>query len=281
MEQNEKIREIHSEITKSIEYARRIQSSTLPGTEGLTALFRDHFLLFRPRDIVSGDFYWLATLENSTVLTVVDCTGHGVPGAFMSMLGMSLLKEIVVKEYITQPAVILRRLRKEVITALSQKGTSGEQRDGMDLSLITVHHDTGMMEFAGANNSLYLIRNKDLAPPGVYKGQPLKHDQNGDVLYEIPADKMPIALYDRMDKFTNHEIPLMEGDLVYLFTDGYADQFGGPDGKKFMYKPFKRMLLAHAFLPMKEQLEIITRELDEWMENYEQIDDICVLGVRI
>ncbi|HDR89726.1 MAG TPA: tetratricopeptide repeat protein [Bacteroidetes bacterium] len=280
-DQNEKIGEINSEITKSIEYARRIQSSTLPGTEGLTTLFRDHFLLFRPRDIVSGDFYWLATLENSTVLTVVDCTGHGVPGAFMSMLGMSLLKEIVVKEYITQPAVILRRLRKEVITALSQKGTSGEQRDGMDLSLITVHHDTGMMEFAGANNSLYLIRNKDLAPPEVYKGQPMKNDQNGDVLYEIPADKMPIALYDRMDKFTNHEIPLMEGDRVFLFTDGYADQFGGPDGKKFMYKPFKRMLLAHASLPMKEQLEIITRKLDEWMENYEQIDDICVLGVRI
>ncbi len=281
MDQKERIQEIHSEITKSIEYARRIQSSTLPGTEGLTALFHDHFLLFRPRDIVSGDFYWLATLENATVLTVVDCTGHGVPGAFMSMLGMSLLKEIVVKEYITQPAVILRRMRKEVITALSQKGTAGEQRDGMDLALISIHHDTGIMEYAGANNSLYLVRQKDQPAPPVVKGQPLTAEKSGDVLYEIPADKMPIALYDRMDKFTNHEIPILEGDRVYLFTDGYADQFGGSEGKKFMYKHFKRQILAEASRPMKDQLDSLGRALDEWMGDSEQIDDICVMGIRI
>ena len=281
MEQKEHIQEIYSELTKSIEYAQRIQSSTLPDMAALTFLFPEHFLLFRPRDIVSGDFYWVGPLKGATVITVVDCTGHGVPGAFMSMLGMTLLKEIVLKEMVTQPSEILRRMRKEVITALGQKGSSGEQRDGMDLSLVTLRHDTGMLEYAGAYNSVYIIRNKDLPPPDSNRLQMIKPENGQDVLYEINADKMPIALYERMEKFNTHEIPLFEGDRVYLFSDGYADQFGGNEGKKFMYKPFKRLLLGIASEPMKRQKEILETTLSEWMGDMEQIDDICVLGFAI
>jgi serine phosphatase RsbU (regulator of sigma subunit) len=280
--QKDEIEQYNAEVMKSIEYARKIQSSTLPDLSSLNTSIGDFFLYFRPRDIVSGDFFWTANVENTTVLTVSDCTGHGVPGAFMSMLGMSLLKEIVQKEYITLPGVILRRLRKGIITALGQKGISGEQRDGMDMALVSINHESGMIQYAGAYNPLYLARRKTLPPPDleglrVFEEEP----DNGFRLYEVPADKMPIAHFVRMEKFTTHSIRTMEGDNFYLFTDGYADQFGGPMGKKFKYKPFKRMLLRNAHLDMEEQKAILDQTLEDWMKDINQVDDICVIGIRM
>jgi serine phosphatase RsbU (regulator of sigma subunit) len=282
-EQKEEIEHSNKEILKSLEYARKIQSSTLPDLESLNSVISDHFLFFRPRDIVSGDFYWIATVENSTVLTVADCTGHGVPGAFMSVLGMSLLKEIVQKEYITHPAVILRKLRKEIISALGQKGVSGEQRDGMDLSLITIYHDTGKLEYAGAYNPLYLVRSKKQPKPGAEGITVIGPEEkdNGYILYEVQADKMPISYFVRMDKFISHVITLIKGDNIYLFSDGYPDQFGGPRGKKFKYKPFKQLLLRNAHLPMEKQYQILNKTFDEWKGIEPQVDDICVIGLKI
>jgi serine phosphatase RsbU (regulator of sigma subunit) len=281
--QKEEIEHINREIMKSLEYASKIQTSTLPDLGSLEPLIRDHFLLFRPRDIVSGDFFWTATVEGTTVITVADCTGHGVPGAFMSMLGMSLLKEIVQKEYITHPGVILRRLRKEVISALGQKGHTGEQRDGMDMALITLSQDSEKLQYAGAYNPLYIIRKKELPPPGdgEFTVTEATRGDNGYLLYEIIADKMPISYFLKMDKFTSRELDLEKGDRLYLFSDGYPDQFGGPRGKKFKYKPFKQMLLQHAHLSMPEQLQILSSTLDEWQGTHPQIDDICVIGLAI
>ncbi len=281
-DQKQAIEQINQEVRESIEYAKRIQSSTLPDLSSLDSIISDHFVLFRPRDIVSGDFYWTAKVENATVLTVSDCTGHGVPGSFMSILGISLLKEIVQKEYITHPGVILRRLRKEIINALGQKGISGEQRDGMDISLITLHNDTKKLEYAGAFNSLYLIRKKDLPSPVISRMSVMDITMDYEyILYELYPDKMPIAYYERMDKFNTQEFDLLEGDNLYLFTDGYADQFGGPLGKKFKYKSFKRLLLENAHLSMENQKQVLSDTLNQWMGLIEQVDDVCVVGLRI
>ena len=200
----------------------------------------------------------------------------------MSMMGMSLLKEIVQKEYLTHPGVILRRMRKEIINTMGQKGISGEQRDGMDMSLIAFDPNDRSLNFAGAYNSLYLIRHKDHPAPNLESGI-LEPDQvNGSHnLYEIPADKMPIAHFERMDKFKNHELNVRDGDLIYMFTDGFPDQFGGPKGKKFMYKPFKKLLLSISQKPMKKQHDILSETLDEWMGDISQVDDICVMGLKL
>jgi serine phosphatase RsbU (regulator of sigma subunit)/tetratricopeptide (TPR) repeat protein len=281
-DQKQAIEQINREIRESIEYAKRIQSSTLPDLSLLDSIISEHFVFFRPRDIVSGDFYWTAKVENATVITVSDCTGHGVPGSFMSILGISLLKEIVQKEYITYPGVILRRLRKEIINALGQKGIAGEQRDGMDISLITLHSDSKKLEFAGAFNPLYLVRKKDLPGPGINNMSVM--DLNTDckyVLYEIYADKMPIGYWERMDKFNTLDFDILEGDSLYLFTDGYADQFGGPAGKKFKYKSFKKLLIENAHLPLEDQKQVLDDTLNKWMGLVEQVDDICVVGLKI
>ena len=280
-DQKQEIEAVNDEIVKSIEYAKRLQNAALPGLLTLKEKVDDQFVLFRPRDVVSGDFYWFAEVEGKMVITVADCTGHGVPGAFMSMMGMSLLKELVQKEYITHPGVILRRMRKEIINTMGQKGISGEQRDGMDMALITFNPEERTLDFAGAYNSLYLVRKKDHASPRIEEKE-LQPDQlNGNhCLYEIPADKMPIAHYDVMNKFKNHELKVMQGDTIYLFTDGFPDQFGGPKGKKFMYKPFKKLLLNISQHPLQKQQELLSETLDEWMGDIAQVDDICVMGLR-
>lgn len=279
-DQKEKIEQINLDITNSIQYAERIQAAALPDLEILRGIVRDYFLLFRPRDIVSGDFYYVAEVEGKTVLVVADCTGHGVPGAFMSMMGISLLKEIVQKEYVTHPGVVLRRMRKEIIKALGQKGEAGEQRDGMDISLIEISPGEKRVQFAGAFNSLYLVRESHLKAPGIKDLKIFEGEKdNGYTLYEIPGDKMPVAFYDRMDKFTTREFTFEKGDLLYMYSDGYPDQFGGERGKKFKYIPFKRMILANAHLPLDEQNQIYSTTLDEWMGSNEQIDDICLIGV--
>lgn len=278
--QKSQIELIHQHVSQSIDYAERIQNSALPNHQILKSQFDDYFVFLLPRDVVSGDFYWWANIENQTVITAADSTGHGVPGAFMSMLGMSLLKEIVVKGYITHPGVILRKLRKEIINTLKQKGEIGEQKDGMDMSLISFNHDNNMLQYSGANNPLYIIRKHALNTEyqSINKFQ-IKGSES--FLYEIKPDKMPIAIYDNMDKFTTHELQLEKGDQVYMFSDGFSDQFGGSKNKKFKYKPFKKLLLEISNQPMSEQREILKSTFFDWKGNYEQVDDVVIIGIKI
>jgi len=217
--------------------------------------------LFMPKQRVSGDFYWWTQVEDHVVITAADCTGHGVPGAFMSMLGVSMLREIVSKEYISHPGVILRRLRKEVMHALKQTGAFGEQKDGMDMALVSINVETLECQYAGANNPIYLVRE--------------------GVLTEYRADRMPIAIHQNMAKFTTHEIQLQKGDRLYLFSDGYVDQFGGPEGKKFKFTRFRQMLVDNAGLPMKKQKQVLESTFLEWKGEREQVDDIVVLGLEV
>jgi serine phosphatase RsbU (regulator of sigma subunit) len=271
--QKEYIEKIHLEITDSINYAKRIQSAILPDSNLLSGHFADHFILFKPRNVVSGDFYWFTKVENHIIVTVADCTGHGVPGAFMSMLGMSYLREIVQKEYMTEPSRILYKLRKEIVNTLNQKGIQSEQKDGMDISLISINFsdcDTESdksfeMQWAGANNPCWIIKNGEF--------------------FELKPDKMPIGIHDKMEKFTAQKVTLHSGDLIYLAGDGYKDQFGGPKSKKFMSKRLKELLINSSGGTMDNQKAILEKAIDEWQNGYEikheQTDDITILGIRI
>jgi tetratricopeptide (TPR) repeat protein len=270
----------HLKISESIEYAQVIQESILPDPCILKDKVSDFFVFYKPKDVVSGDFYWWANVENSTVITAVDCTGHGVPGAFMSMLGISYLREIVMKEYITHPGVILRKLRKEVVKSLKQKDELGAPRDGMDMAIISINHETNIVEFAGAHNPVYII-SKTLQKPENKAIQEYSIDGVQEKLFEIKPDKMPIAIYYRMDPFTNHELQLQKGDQIYMFSDGYVDQFGGEDKKRFMHGAFRELLLKIAYKPMEMQKEIIENTFDFWKGDYEQIDDVVVVGIKI
>lgn len=271
---------IHLKISQSIEYAQIIQTSILPDPQILKEKITDHFVFYKPKDVVSGDFYWWANVENHTVVTAVDCTGHGVPGAFMSMLGISFLREIVMKEYITHPGVILRKLRKEIVKSLNQKDELGAPRDGMDMALVSINHENNMVQFAGAHNPVYII-SKDL--PIIENQQFQVYSLEGieEKMIEIKPDKMPIAIYHRMDPFTNHEIQLKKGDQIYMFSDGYIDQFGGEDKKRFMNGAFRDLLLKIANMPMENQKEILENTFEFWKGDMEQIDDVVVVGIRL
>jgi serine phosphatase RsbU (regulator of sigma subunit)/ligand-binding sensor domain-containing protein len=260
--QNEKIYEQHKNITDSIQYAQRIQKAILPPIEKIKEVVDDYFVLYRPRDIVSGDYYWSTRRDNLTIIVAADCTGHGVPGAFMSMLGIAFLNEIVNKEGITQPNEILNRLRDQIITQLHQTGQDGESKDGMDVSLYVIDHASMKLSFSGAYNPLFVIRN--------------------DEVIQLKADRMPIGYYIKKDvKFTMEEMNLLKGDCLYNSSDGYPDQFGGTDERKFMTKNFKELLLKIHKKPMAEQCEILNTTIDEWRGKIEQIDDIIVIGVKI
>jgi serine phosphatase RsbU (regulator of sigma subunit) len=267
----------NTNITDSINYAKNIQTALLPRHELLYEILPEHFILLKPKDIVSGDFYWFTYIENLSVIAAVDCTGHGVPGAFMSMLGSAFLNEIVNKEYITHPGVILRRLRKEVIRSLHQKGESGESKDGMDISLCVIDNENMKLQYAGANNHLYIVRKKDAIAPGDYRT--LEDGEN--VLYEVKADRMPISVSYSMNNYKNHEIDFQKGDMIYLFSDGYADQFGGPLGKKFSYSSFRKLLLENSSAPLEVQQQKLEANLEEWKGDLGQVDDIMVLGIRL
>jgi serine phosphatase RsbU (regulator of sigma subunit) len=259
--QKEQIERTHNEISASIDYAMRLQGSILPDQKLLREQFSDHFVFFRPKQKVSGDFYWWTKNDQQIHIAVADCTGHGVPGAFMSLLGASLLKEAVVHSKITDPGEILGKLRKEVILALDQQGSSTEQKDGMDLSLIAIHTDTLVCTYAGANNPLYLIRNSKLT--------------------NFKPDLMPVSHYERMDPFTTKETQLEKGDQLYMFSDGYADQFGGKDRKKFKYAAFQNLLALNSEKPMAEQHLMLEDTMTDWQGSHEQIDDMVVLGIKI
>ncbi len=261
VKQKVEIEEKNEQITSSIKYAQRIQQALLPAKGYLDEHLSDHFVLFKPRDIVSGDFYWANKKNNHLVFVAADCTGHGVPGAFMSMLGISFLDEIVIKNDIITSDSILNELRSHVITALKQKGEANEAKDGMDMALCSLDLTNNTLEFSGANNPLYLIR--------------------GGELMESKADKMPVAIYAKMKPFQKDTFELRKGDTLYIFSDGYVDQFGGPDGRKFMKKNFKNLLIDIHNKPMKEQHDILDETIKDWMNGEHQLDDMVVMGVKI
>jgi serine phosphatase RsbU (regulator of sigma subunit)/ligand-binding sensor domain-containing protein len=250
------------EITSSIEYASRIQMAMLPQEGHFSTFFPDHFIIFKPRDIVSGDFYWIGETDNHIFFTVADCTGHGVPGAFMSTLGISTLNEIITNNVDLQANTVLGFLREKIKTSLHQTGKEGEAADGMDISFCIISKNKKILQYSGAYNPLLIFQ--------------------GGELKEYKADRMPIGIYYGEKKtFTNYEINLKKGDVIYIFSDGYADQFGGPDGVKYKSANLKKLLTQNYSRPMSEQKAIFEKELENWKGSAEQVDDITMIGIRI
>ncbi|MCR5455558.1 MAG: tetratricopeptide repeat protein [Bacteroidales bacterium] len=285
------IEEANKSMTDSIVYAKRIQTAVSPDPSFLSKYHYDYFMFFRPRDIVSGDYYWFYSDSHKHVFIVAaDCTGHGVPGAFMSMLGVSLFNKIVAERQILQPDLILNEMRNEVKSALHQDSINSSQKDGMDLSLVRIDLDTMMMHFAAANNNGYLLReydeadreeiSKDLAKP-----EHLRDLGNGKLLKMtiMPADAMPIGVYLReKESFTMTSYQLRPGDTFFLTSDGYVDQFGGKFGRKFLSRNFIKLLMDMHGKPMAEQEKIIVDTHDDWRGlEYDQLDDIIVIGVQV
>jgi serine phosphatase RsbU (regulator of sigma subunit)/streptogramin lyase len=260
--QKEIIEEKNKELTDSIHYAQRIQQSILPDEKAMLKHLPNHFVYFRPKDIVSGDFYWFSYQKDSIMWALVDCTGHGVPGGFMSMLGSGLLNQIVNEELQLEPAKVLDELRNRVIIALKQTGAVGENRDGMDISFCRYIPSKKTLQVAGANNSLYVISN--------------------NVLNEFKGDKQPIGIYVGEKKpFTQHEIKIGQGDCLYMSSDGYFDQFGGEKGKKFKSSSFEKLIQQINSLNSHSQLQNLDETFLKWKGDYEQVDDVCVIGVHI
>ena len=265
------IEKIHKDLTDSINYAKKIQEAVLPKSEILERLNKEHFILYKPKSVVSGDFYWFYSQNNRLYISVSDCTGHGVPGGFMSMLGISFLNEIISRNNEISAGSILNEMRKHIVSSLQQEeiqsnstiGRSGV-KDGMDMSMVIINFDKNTIEFAGANNPLYIVRE--------------------NVLSELKADKMPISIHISMEDFSNQEVNIRKGDMIYLFSDGYADQFGGEKNKKFMYRKFKEILVSVSSKSMEEQYCILDKTIEEWKNKSninEQTDDITVIGVRL
>jgi serine phosphatase RsbU (regulator of sigma subunit) len=257
------IEEKNKSILDSIHYAKRIQGALLASEELLKNNLPGHFVLYKPKDIVSGDFYWAHKGKNGLFFfAVCDCTGHGVPGAFMSLLNSTFLNEAVIEKGLTDPAAILGEVRKQLITALNPEGSKEETRDGMDATIIAFNKKSMTLSFAAANNPFLLI-------------------QNGE-LRSFSPDKFPVGVYPGYEQkpFTSHNLQLSAGDCIYLVTDGYSDQFGGEDGKKFKLRKLKELLTRLHTLPMKEQQEQLEARHDEWKGNLEQVDDILIAGIR-
>lgn len=253
----------HKEVTSSIRYAKLIQNAVLPSEEILKESFEDVFLFWRPRDIVSGDYYWMRRIGNTVIFTVADCTGHGVPGAFMSMLGVAFLNEICVNfTPDTSPAQILEDMRQKVITTLNQRVNITEQKDGMDMALCILDLSTMKMQFSGANNGVYHVR--------------------GSQLTEYKAIKNPIGIHPKMKPFENTDIDVQHGDYIYMFSDGFADQFSDT-GKKYTSKRMRELItdINTKTKSATEQAQLLNAALDEWKGNYHQMDDILIGGYRI
>ena len=248
------------DITDSIKYAKRIQDALLPSYELLKENVSDSFILFKPRDIVSGDFYWVKRKNSELIVVAADCTGHGVPGAFMSMLGISFLDEIVDKDNVRDPGQILGRLRKSVIAALKQQDPEAETKDGMDMALCSIDITGNRLSFAGAHNSAWLFR--------------------GEEVTELKADRMPVAIHRKLDDFTTHSVDLNKGDTIYLFSDGFPDQFGGPKGKKYKYRPFQELLMGMQGNDLETQKELLEKAFHDWKGDLDQVDDVVVVGIR-
>jgi serine phosphatase RsbU (regulator of sigma subunit) len=248
-------------VMDNIELASHIQEAILPKDEVLRRLFDEYLVYYKAKDILSGDFYWAFAKNNRVFIAVGDCTGHGVPGAFMSILGMTFLSKIVIERSITDSGKILDELKRMVIQTLNQTGEVGEASDGMDIALCVIDMETGDMQFSGANNPIYIIKNNEFEL--------------------LPPNKMPIGIhYGSADHFASTDYKLEKGDKVYLFSDGYPDQFGGPLGKKFKYNNFKKLLHESSSVSMEEQLNIIDDTFKMWKGNQDQVDDVAILGFK-
>lgn len=260
-DQKEEILKQKEEITSSIQYALRIQRAIVPSEKEAKEKLKNYFLLWKPRDIVSGDFWWMGEKEHYVVVTAADCTGHGVPGAFMSMLGVSFLNEIVNQQSIVNSGEILNRLREKVKNTLGQTTEANSNKDGMDIALLVLDFDNMKAQFSGAYNPLYMYR-------------------NGELL-ETKATRNPIGIYIKEKNFEQNQIDLQKGDTLYLFSDGFPDQFGGDTGKKYSTKRFKEFLFGIQEKSMEEQRELLNQEIERWRGKIDQIDDIIILGIRI
>ena len=255
------------EITDSINYAKSIQNALLPSEEKFNSNFKDSFVLFKPKDIVSGDFYWVYSKNDIVYYVTADCTGHGVPGGFMTMLGLSFLDQIITVQNVQDPADVLNLMRNKIINALNQSGKVVENKDGMDITVCCLNKIKSELIYSSANNDLYIIRNNKSMP-------------DGKLFLEFKANRQPCG-YSHVNKpFTSHNIPLQEGDCIYTFTDGFADQFGGPKGKKFRYKQFEQMLQKNSHLDFQAQKKLLNTATDNWRGSLEQVDDILVVGVK-
>jgi serine phosphatase RsbU (regulator of sigma subunit)/ligand-binding sensor domain-containing protein len=262
-QQKEELSTKNKNITDSINYARRIQVAMMPSIKNFKVYFPDSFILHMPKDIVSGDFYWVNNVGDKIFLSAVDCTGHGVPGAFMSIIGVELFRRITEVEKIYTPAEILNSLSKNFERVFGDVDEM-KLRDGMDLAFCSINKDNTVLEFSGAFNPLYIIRDSSIL--------------------EVKGDRQSVGVYheeDEVHSFTNHVIPLQEGDLIYVFTDGFVDQFGGPEGKKYKYRRFRHLLLALQQLPMSKQEEFLKKSILEWKGEMDQVDDVLVIGLRI
>jgi len=255
----EEIEEKNKDILDSITYAKRLQDAILPPLSIIKQYLPDFFLLFKPKDIVAGDFYWMERAGNNILVAAADCTGHGVPGALVSVVCSNALNRTVKEFNIIEPGKILDKVR-ELVLETFEKSESNVQ-DGMDISLCCINTKTNEVQWSGAYNSLWYI--------------------NNGKIHEVAADKQPIGKCDKPVPFNTHNLNLQKGDTLYLFTDGYADQFGGPNGKKFKYKQMEELLLTNAAKSMDEQKNALDRALEVWKGDLEQVDDILVLGIKV
>ncbi len=274
--QKEEVDEINRELTSSIRYARRIQDSLLPPQEVLDDLFgKNYFVFYKPKDIVSGDFYWASPVRTSderqtflSLAAVVDCTGHGVPGAFLSIVGSDFLKQSLKEPLVNTVSEALDYLNQKVISTLNQTANAETRmRDGMDIAMIAIDYDHHHLYYAGANNPAYVFRPSQ--------------DGKEQELYVLAPTKQAIgAVVETVQQYHLHQFEFQKGDTVYLFTDGFPDQFGGDKNKKYNYKRFKEFLGAISKLPMSEQRRVLDKELEQWKGLNEQTDDVCIMGIR-
>lgn len=260
--QRDTISKQQNELIDDYKYASYIQNAVMPENETMLNYFNSNFIFNQPKNIVSGDFYWISKKNQAKIICVGDCTGHGISGALMTMAGIAFLNEIINDKNIIEPDSILNELRKRVIKLLNQKGNIGEASNGMDLSICIVNENSNKLEYAGANNPIYIVRDK----------------KNIEIL---KADRMPIGIHINYEKpFTKKEVYLEKGDLIYLFSDGYADQFGGENGHKFRYDQFQKLIISMAPTSMSQQKETIVNTFNEWKGAFEQVDDVLVIGIE-
>lgn len=259
--QKEKVTELYKDLTDSINYAKRIQQAILPPESDILEIFPDSFVFYRPRNIVSGDFYWFKMAGNKKMFAAVDCTGHGVPGAFMSLVGYNVLNQVT--KVFTQPAQVLNNLNRLSAETLRANGLGDDNlTDGMDLALVSIDEKTNTLEFAGAHNPIFIIR--------------------GEAFFQLQPDKMAIGAFEYGEfNFSNHRFELKDGDMIYAFSDGYADQFGGPKNKKFMKKRLRELLIEISAMPdLNQQKSVLRERFFEWKMSNDQVDDILIIGVR-
>lgn len=270
----------NKEITDSINYAKRIQDAILPSANQLNKYLKDGFVLYVPKDIVAGDFYWMEHINGTTYFAAADCTGHGVPGAMVSVVCSNALSKAVTEEGLSDPGKILDRTREIVVSSFARNGE--DVKDGMDISFCKIDLENLKMEWAGANNPLWIFRKKTTAENETEQnGQMITERSSEFILMEIRGNIQPIGKTDKPTPFTTHFIDLQKGDSIYLITDGYADQFGGEKGKKLKSTNLKKLLMGMQHVPMNQQKERLLEAFLTWKSDFEQVDDVCIIGVRV